>query len=132
VLLANNGVLPIAEGMGQVALYGTTSYDMVPAGMGFGSTGFGRYTVSMVEGLRKASFALDRDLIRQYQQHLAEEQKRLFPNGRPPFSLTPPPRADEFLPTAEEMAAQAATNELAILTIGRTSGEGKDRHVSEF
>lgn len=132
VLLANNGILPIAESMGQIALYGTTSYDMVPAGMGFGSTGFGRYTVSMVEGLRKASFTLDRDLIRQYQKHLAEEQKRLFPNGRPPFSLTPPPRADEFLPTAEEMADQAATNELAILTIGRTSGEGKDRHVSEF
>ncbi len=132
VLLANNGILPFAENIGQVALYGTTSYDMVPAGMGFGSTGFGRYTVSMVEGLRKASIKVDRDLIRQYQQHLAEEQKRLFPNGRPPFSLTPPPRADEFLPSVEELTSQVASNELAILTIGRTSGEAKDRHVSEF
>lgn len=132
VLLANNGILPVAKGIGQVALYGTTSYDMVPAGMGFGSTGFGRYTVSMVEGLRKASIEVDRELVKQYQKHLAEEQKRLFPNGRPPFSLTPPPRADEFLPTEEEMAAQVEANELAILTIGRTSGEAKDRHVNEF
>lgn len=132
VLLSNNGVLPIAEGTAQVALYGTTSYDMVPAGMGFGSTGFGRYTVSMVEGLRKAAIDVDRELLRQYQKHLAEEQKRLFPNGPPPFSFTPPPRADEFLPTAGEMAAQVEANELAIVTIGRTSGEAKDRHVNEF
>lgn len=132
VLLANNGILPIAERISQIALYGTTSYDMVPAGMGFGSTGFGRYTVSMVEGLRKASFTLDRDLTRQYQKHLADEQKRLFPNGRPPFSLTPPERADEFIPTAEEMGVQVKMNDLAILTIGRTSGEAKDRNVSEF
>ncbi len=132
VLLANNGILPVAKGIGQVALYGTTSYDMVPAGMGFGSTGFGRYTVSMVEGLRKASIEVDRELVKQYQKHLAEEQKRLFPNGRPPFSLTPPPRADEFLPTDDQLKAQVEANELAILTIGRTSGEAKDRHVSEF
>ncbi len=132
VLLANNGTLPLAEGISQVALYGTTSYDMVPAGMGFGSTGFGRYTVSMVEGLREASIDADRELTRRYQRHLAEEQKRLFPNGRPPFSLTPPPRADEFLPTTDELATQVEANELAILTLGRTSGEAKDRHVDEF
>ena len=132
VLLANNGVLPIDKKINQIALYGTTSYDMVPAGMGFGSTGFGRYTVSMVEGLRKASYTVDKKLTQQYQKHLQEEQKRLFPNGRPPFSFTPPPRADEFLPTAEEMAAQVKLNDLAILTIGRTSGEAKDRHANEF
>ena len=132
VLLANNGILPIDKEINQIALYGTTSYDMVPAGMGFGSTGFGRYTVSMVEGLRKASYTVDKNLIQQYQRHLQEEQKRLFPNGRPPFSFTPPPRADEFLPTAEEIAAQVKLNDLAILTIGRTSGEAKDRHSNEF
>lgn len=132
VLLENKGALPMSNSVKHIALYGTTSYDMVPAGMGFGSTGFGRYTVSMVEGLREAGYAVDKNLTKQYQKHLADEEKRLFPNGRPPFSLTPPARADEFLPSAEDMAAQVKANDMAILTIGRTSGEAADRRSEEF
>lgn len=132
VLLENKGTLPISNSIKHIALYGTTSYDMVPAGMGFGSTGFGRYTVSMVEGLREAGYVVDKNLTTQYKKHLADEEKRLFPNGRPPFSLTPPARADEFLPSAEDMAAQVKANDMAILTIGRTSGEAADRRSEEF
>ena len=133
VLLQNNGrVLPFADGVKNVALYGTTSYDLVPAGMGFGATGHGRYIVSLIEGLREAGYAADKDLTKQYSKHLADEQKRLFPNGMPPFSITPPARADEFIPTAEELAAQVAGNDIAVITIGRTSGEGADRNKKEF
>jgi Glycosyl hydrolase family 3 C terminal domain. len=105
---------------------------MVPAGMGFGSTGIGYYTVSLVEGMRKAGYTVDGKLIKQYKKHLFDEQKRLFPQGRPPFSFTPLPRAEEFLPTAEEMTAQVQDNDIAILTLGRTSGEACDRRIGEF
>ncbi len=132
VLLDNRDILPLASGIKNVALYGTTSYDMVPAGMGFGSTGVGYYTVSLVEGMRNAGYTVDADLIKQYKKHLADEQKRLYPNGRPPFSLTPLKRAEEFVPTAEELAAQVKNNDVAILTFGRTSGEASDRRVEEF
>lgn len=132
VLLDNHNTLPFAATAKNVAIYGTTSYDMVPAGMGFGSTGFGYYHVSMVEGLRNAGYTVDAALVRQYKKHLADEQKRLFPNGRPPFSLTPPARAEEFIPSTEELAAQVAANDIAILTLGRTSGEASDRRVAEF
>lgn len=132
VLLENGGALPFAATVKNVAVYGTTSYDMVPAGMGFGSTGFGYYHVSMVEGLRSAGYTVDAGLVKQYKQHLASEQQRLFPNGQPPFSLTPLPRADEFVPSAEELAAQVKANDIAIMTFGRTSGEASDRRVAEF
>lgn len=132
VLLDNRQALPMAAGIKKVALYGTTSYDMVPAGMGFGSTGVGYYTVSMVEGLRNAGYVVDKNLINRYKKHLADEQKRLYPQGRPPFSFTPPLRAEEFLPSVEEMVAQVSENDIAILTLGRTSGEGCDRRMEEF
>ena len=132
VLLDNRATLPLAAGVKNVALYGTTSYDMVPAGMGFGATGRGYYTVSLVEGMRNAGYTVDADLIKQYKKHLADEEKRIFPNGRPPFSLTPPERAAEFVPTAEELAKQVKANDVAILTLGRTSGEAADRRVEEF
>jgi beta-glucosidase len=131
VLLKNQNVLPI-ENIQKVALYGTTSYDMVPAGMGFGATGTGYYCVSMVEGLRNAGIQPDKSLIAQYQKHLASEGKRLFPNGKPPFSLTPLARAEEFVPSDEELAAQVRDNDIAILTLGRTTGEGADRRIAEF
>ena len=66
VLLDNKQALPMAAGIKKVALYGTTSYDMVPAGMGFGSTGIGYYTVSMVEGLRNAGYTVDKELLEAY------------------------------------------------------------------
>lgn len=132
VLLDNKNALPMAAGIRKVALYGTTSYDMVPAGMGFGSTGFGYYTVSMVEGLRNAGYTVDKDLLNRYKKHMTDEQKRLFPHGRPPFAFTPLPRAEEFLPTAEELAAQVKANDIAVLTLGRVSGEGCDRRVEDF
>lgn len=132
VLLDNREALPLAAGVKNVALYGTTSYDMVPAGMGFGSTGRGYYTVSLVEGMRNAGYTVDANLIKQYKKHLADEQKRLYPKGMPPFSLTPPKRADEFVPTADELAQQVKNNDVAILTFGRTSGEASDRRVEEF
>lgn len=132
VLLDNQSTLPLAANIKNVALYGTTSYDMVPAGMGFGSTGVGYYCVSMVEGMRNAGYTVDANLIKKYKKHLADEQKRLYPKGRPPFSLTPLKRAEEFVPTAEELAAQVKSNDVAILTLGRTSGEASDRRVEEF
>ena len=42
------------------------------------------------------------------------------------------PRAEEFLPTAEELAAQVKANDIAVLTLGRVSGEGCDRRVEDF
>lgn len=132
VLLDNRSVLPLTANVRTIALYGTTSYDMVPAGMGFGSTGVGYYCVSLVEGMRNAGYTVDADLIKKYKKHLFDEQKRLYPNGKPPFSLTPLKRAEEFVPTSDELSAQVKNNDVAIITLGRTSGEASDRRVEEF
>ena len=132
VLLDNRSVLPLTANVKTIALYGTTSYDMVPAGMGFGSTGVGYYCVSLVEGMRNAGYTVDADLIKKYKKHLFDEQKRLYPNGKPPFSLTSLKRAEEFVPTSDELSAQVKNNDVAIITLGRTSGEASDRRVEEF
>ncbi len=132
VLLENNGVLPLADKIDKVGLYGVTSYDMIPAGMGFGATAHGYYTVSMVEGLRNAGMVADPDLVKRHTSHIADEQKRLYPEGLPSFSLTPPKRAEEWVPSSSELEAQAKANDAAVITLGRTSGEGADRRREEF
>lgn len=135
VLLKNKGgVLPLTSHLSplKVALFGCTSYDWISGGSGFGGTSVGHYTVSLVEGLRSAGYEVYKPLIATYTQHLADEEKRLFPDGRPPFSLTPPARADEKQFTADELSAAIEGSDVAIVSLGRKSGEAADRSEADF
>ena len=130
VLLKNNGILPLAGK--RVALFGCTSYDWISGGSGFGGTSVGHYTVSLIEGMRSAGYDIYKPLISIYTKHIADEEKRLFPNGRPQFSLLPPTRADEKQFTADEMNAAIAGSDVAIISLGRKSGEAADRSEADF
>ena len=130
VLLKNSGILPLTDK--RVALFGCTSYDWISGGSGFGGTSVGHYTVSLIEGLRSAGYEVYKPLIGTYTQHIAAEEKRLFPNGRPPFSLTPPARAEEKQFTADELSAAINGSDVAIISLGRKSGEAADRSESDF
>ena len=130
VLLKNSGILPLAGK--KVALFGCTSYDWISGGSGFGGTSVGHYTVSLVEGMRSAGYEVYKPLIGTYTKHLADEEKRLFPEGRPAFSLLPPARADEKQFTADELDAAIAGSDVAIISLGRKSGEAADRSEADF
>ena len=130
VLLKNSGILPLTGK--RVALFGCTSYDWISGGSGFGGTSVGHYTVSLVEGLRSAGYEVYKPLISTYTQHIAAEEKRLFPNGRPPFSLTPPARAEEKQFTADELNDAINGSDVAIISLGRKSGEAADRNEADF
>ena len=135
VLLKNENILPLTSDIipqKRVALFGCTSYDWISGGSGFGGTSVGHYTVSLVEGLRAAGYEVYKPLIATYTKHLADEEKRLFPEGRPPFSLLPPARADENQFTADELDAAIAGSDVAIISIGRKSGEAADRSEADF
>ena len=132
VLLKNEDETLPMDGVKNVALYGNTSYDIVPAGMGFGATGHGYYCVSLVEGLRKAGYNVDKSLIMPYQKHIEEQNKQNYPNGLPPFSITAPLRADELIPDAKTLEENVKNNDMAIITLGRACGEGADRTKEHF
>ncbi|WP_207155456.1 glycoside hydrolase family 3 C-terminal domain-containing protein [Prevotella herbatica] len=131
VLLKNNDVLPLETGK-NIALYGCTSYDIISGGTGFGGTMVSRYTVSLVEGLRKAGFTVYKQLLNQYKTHIVSEQKRLYPNGLPPFALRPLNRPEEIEMTDQQLQENARNTDVAVITIGRKSGEAADRTQDEF
>lgn len=132
VLLKNEGVLPFDSRVKDIALYGTTSYDIIPGGTGFGGMMNGQYTVSLVEGLRAQGYAVNNGLLKQYKAHIDKETKRLYPNGRPAFSIAPLNRAEELSFPEEELKSYADSSHLAIITIGRKSGEAVDRIKESF
>ena len=142
VLLKNEGVLPLKEAQ-TIALIGVTSYDFIAGGTGSGDVNEA-YTVSLEQGLAaaepqspivsKAAEPLENRVVYQ----IAETPKQAFeahreanaeafvkPEGfNAMFQPYDPP---ELLLTPEELEQTAEEADVALITIGRNSGEGGDR-----
>lgn len=132
VLLENNGVLPLASEISRVALFGTTSYDFIAGGTGSGNVNRA-YTVSLLEGLRNAGYAIDAELENTYTKYIKEETERLNPKSDDPMAMFMPKiRAGEFVPSARLLDKMVRANDVAIITLGRNSGEFLDRKVADF
>ena len=132
VLLENNGVLPLASEISRVALFGTTSYDFIAGGTGSGNVNRA-YTVSLLEGLRNAGYAIDDELEKTYTKYIKEETERLNPKSDDPMAMFMPKiRAGEFVPSARLLDKMVRANDVAIITLGRNPGEFFDRKVADF
>jgi beta-glucosidase len=126
VLLRNEGhALPIAKNVRRIALFGNAAYDMVTGGTGSGDVNEA-YTISLSDGLKDAGFLADAQLQDIYTGYIAEQKARR-PKQANTF-LLPPPVAEMNLDerVIDEMAG---VYDLALVTIGRNSGEFADRKL---
>ena len=141
VLMKNNEALPFGEKIKNVALYGNTSYDFIAGGTGSGNVNHA-YVVSLLDGLKNGGYTVADELKTAYETYvndckaakekeIAELEKkdkqaamfaRFMPGSLPA----------EKLFTADELTAQAANADIAVITIGRISGEFLDRSISNF
>jgi beta-glucosidase len=127
VLLKNdNNVLPINTKK-KIALFGNASYDIVIGGTGSGDVNEA-YSISLEQGLANEGFSTDDKLKNTYLSYIEQEhanhprQRRSF---RPPPPVPPMPVSDSLI------NAMVAKTDLAVITIGRISGEFSDRKLEE-
>ncbi len=127
VLLENKGALPLSKSIKKVAAFGNTSYDFIAGGTGSGDVNEA-YTISLIQGIKDAGLLVDNKLQRVYDEYMVEAKKNA-------------PKPDNWLtalmggkvPVAEmevskKLASKMASeNDVALITIGRNSGEGGDR-----
>lgn len=126
VLLKNeSGTLPLSKTVKMVAAFGNTSYDFISGGTGSGDVNEA-YTVSLVEGMQKAGFRFLKSLELGYRGHIQSEQAKR-PAKKFFFELQPP--LAELKPTAAQLSDAADSSDIALITIGRNSGEFQDRKV---
>jgi beta-glucosidase len=121
VLLQNNGALPLKPSA-KLALFGNTSYAMITGGTGSGDVNEA-YSVSLVEGLKAAGLAVDNALADRYAGFIAEQEKNR-PRASP---FMPQPPVPEMTLPAGEIGRLSTDADLALVTIGRRSGEFVDR-----
>jgi beta-glucosidase len=129
VLLKNEAALPLPAELKSVAAFGITSYDFIAGGSGSGDVNEA-YTISLGEGLSNAGYRNHAGLQAMYAKHIAAENEKNKPDpSNPMAAFLPKLRPVEILPDAELMQAAARDAEVALVAIGRTSGEFADRKV---
>ena len=134
-------VLPFGENIKKVALYGCTSYDFIAGGTGSGNVNHA-YVVSLVDGLKNGGYTISEEMKTAYEQYIAEakaarekqleEMAKKDPKNAMLVKFLPGTLPAEKQFTADELAAQAEASDVAIITIGRISGEFLDRQVADF
>jgi len=128
VLLKNDNTLPLKE-VQKVALLGVTSYDFIAGGTGSGDVNEA-YSVSLAEGLNNVGLSIDESAKNIYEEHkLANKEAFVKPEGLE--AMTNPYNPPEIAYTKEQLEQIAANADMAIMTIGRNSGEGGDRREKD-
>lgn len=131
VLLKNDKALPFSDDTKKVALYGNTSYDFIAGGTGSGNVNRA-YTVSLVDGLHNAGLTTDENLEQAYRTYLKNYYESVSSDDNPMAAFLPTPLPDEMIIDIADIERHAEEMDVAIITIGRISGEFIDRGSKDF
>ncbi len=144
VLLKNEkNTLPF-KGVKSVAVFGKISYYLIEAGTGSGGIRSNKYAISVNEGLKDAGYQVLKELEDSYTAFNASiMEQNLVPdyfnnpvmlanNGikddKAPghFKKRLIPFHDEMAITQDQIKKQVANSDIAVITLGRSGGEGYD------
>ncbi|WP_340113248.1 glycoside hydrolase family 3 C-terminal domain-containing protein [Maribellus mangrovi] len=129
VLLKNNNeTLPMGDQVSNIALFGVTSYDFIAGGTGSGDVNKA-YVIDLMQGLGNVGYKVQEDLKDLYEKYKAYERAKedSESTGRNWFRGR---SVLEEMPVAKLFVEKQAENaDIAVVTIGRNSGEGGDRKI---
>lgn len=131
VLLKNEQhVLPYTDKTQPVAVFGVNAYNFISGGTGSGDVNEA-YSVSLLQGLTNADYKIDKDLATLYtpftEQAKQTEEARREKEGL----LSTPKRFVEMDLSATMIDKKALSSGIALITIGRNSGENADRQIDD-
>jgi len=131
VLLENKGnALPIQSSVKNIAAFGNASYEFISGGTGSGDVNE-EYTVSLIDGITNGGYTAVDELKGTYTTYMKETAAKSGPSKNPlAFMGAKDPIAEMAVSPdlANKMAEKA---DIALITLGRLSGEGIDRTATE-
>ncbi|MGW8315079.1 MAG: glycoside hydrolase family 3 C-terminal domain-containing protein [Bacteroidales bacterium] len=129
VLLKNNAqTLPLGDQVNNIALFGVTSYDFIAGGTGSGDVNKA-YVIDLMQGLDNAGYTVREDLKDLYEKYKAYHRARLASESSGRFWFMGREVLPEMTVAKRFIEGQAEEADIAVITIGRNSGEGGDRKI---
>ena len=139
VLLKNDeNTLPMSGSVKNIAAFGNTSYNFISGGTGSGDVNEA-YTISLIQGITNGGYETNADLTNIYKTYFKEDSIRQAEEraqqgqrgGQNNFFFRGRRRAPEMSVSANMANQMAQQSDIALITIGRNSGEGSDRRPEE-
>lgn len=132
VLLKNDKkALPIPSGVKNIAAFGNTSYDFIAGGSGSGDVNEA-YTISLFEGLTNNGYTPDDALTTAYKAYMDHMRAQIPKNDNPLMALMMGKQPIQEMTVTTDLAKKfAEKSDVALITIGRNAGEGRDRTDTE-
>jgi beta-glucosidase len=130
VLLKNdNNILPYKNKATAIAVFGTTSYNFITGGTGSGDVNEA-YSISLLQGLTNAGYKPEEKLQNAYIPYVESEAKKEAERREKEGGILAFPKRMVELELNNELLLQtAASCDIALITIGRNSGENTDRQI---
>ena len=129
VLLKNDGVTLPLNPNDTIALFGLTSYDFIGGGSGSGHVNR-PYVIDLLEGFNNAGLVVTPELRSLYQSYKAYQQANHEANRAPHEFYWGQITFPELDIDRRAIDKQAAIADIAVITLGRSSGEGVDRLIN--
>ena len=131
ILLKNNAkVLPLSKSTHNVALFGINGYELIAGGTGSGSVNKA-YTVALDQGLANAGYKVNADLKNVYTNYINDENAKNPKQTMMEQFMHPRPPMGEYPASTDLIKGAAAKTDVAIISIGRNAGEGRDRKLED-
>lgn len=130
VLLENkDNTLPLRNIGKKVGLFGISSYDFIAGGTGSGSVNQA-YTINLMDGFKNDGYTVNQELTAFYQDAV-KKQLEVITMKNPYASYLGRTALPEVTIDGKKIEQSAVQDDLAVVTIGRSNGEGLDRHAFE-
>ena len=127
VLLKNEAsALPLGKSTKNIAAFGNTSYDFISGGTGSGDVNEA-YTISLVQGLSNAGYHVDEEIKNMYNNFISSEKAKQPKKSFFESFMNPNPPLPEFTVDNSLLLKKSTESDIALITIGRNAGEGRDR-----
>ena len=128
VLLENkDNTLPLSGTGKNVGLFGISSYDFIAGGTGSGSVNKA-YTVNLLDGLKSYGYNVNSKLSEFYTEQVAKSIEALVAKN-PIYAYLGRTSLSEVSINDKLIEESASQDDFAVITLGRSNGEGLDRHA---
>ncbi|HUZ57647.1 MAG TPA: glycoside hydrolase family 3 C-terminal domain-containing protein [Hanamia sp.] len=128
LLKDNDNALPFSKSIHNIALFGINGYNLIAGGTGSGSVNKA-YTISLSQGLSNAGYTVDPDVKADYANYMSEEEATRPKQNMMQQFMHPYPPIGEYEIGTDVINNKASESDIAIISIGRNGGEGKDRKL---